>query len=274
MVCERTRKSSWKRQETAQYWGTVPPPAWLPQLRLGIGRGSGSAAPAMTCGTRAFFRVAPHYNHEDEAPMNVQPRVQMDKDAFLAWVQGREGRFELVERRVVVMVGGSKTHALIASQLMRALWARIDATKWVVLGSDLAVDVGPDSLHYPDAIVDCIGGQRALVATAPVLIAEVLSPSSAMLDLGDKAAEYLRLAEPRDLSRSVAGRDQGVGLCEGVRAASRTRADPRGGCDDQRSGARDRPSTGGDLSRGRVRRSAMQDGRLVAVAAIDEISDG
>jgi len=125
--------------------------------------------------------------------MNVQPRVPMDKEAFLAWAQGREGRFELVERRVVMMVGGSKTHALIASQLMRALWARIDVTKWVVLGSDLAVDVGPDSLRYPDAIVDGIGGQRALVATAPVLIAEVLSPSSATLDLGDKAAEYLRL---------------------------------------------------------------------------------
>jgi len=125
--------------------------------------------------------------------MNVQPRVPMDKDTFLAWAQGREGRFELVERRVVMMVGGSKTHALIASQLMRALWARIDVTKWVVLGSDLAVDVGPDSLRYPHAIVDCIGGQRAVVATAPVLIAEVLSPSSATLDLGDKAAEYLRL---------------------------------------------------------------------------------
>jgi Uma2 family endonuclease len=123
--------------------------------------------------------------------MNVQPRVPMDKDTFLAWAQGREGRFELVERRVVMMVGGSKTHALIASQLMRALWARIDVTKCVVLG--LAVDVGPDSLRYPDAIVDSIGGQRALVATAPVLIAEVLSPSSATLDLGDKAAEYLRL---------------------------------------------------------------------------------
>jgi Uma2 family endonuclease len=32
-----------------------------------------------------------------------------------------------------------------------------------------------------------------LTATAPALIAEVLSPSSATLDLGDKAAEYLRL---------------------------------------------------------------------------------
>jgi Uma2 family endonuclease len=33
-----------------------------------------------------------------------------------------------------------------------------------------------------------------LTATAPVLIAEITSPSSATFDLGDKSAEYLRLA--------------------------------------------------------------------------------
>jgi hypothetical protein len=27
--------------------------------------------------------------------MNVQTHIHMDKTAFLAWVQGREGRFEL-----------------------------------------------------------------------------------------------------------------------------------------------------------------------------------
>jgi Uma2 family endonuclease len=126
--------------------------------------------------------------------MNVQPQLQMDKAAFLAWAQGREGRFELAERRVVMMVGGSKAHALVASKLVRALWARLDLEKWIVLGSDLAVDVGPGSLRYPDAIVDSVGGPGGdLTATAPVLIAEVVSPSSATLDLGDKAAEYLRL---------------------------------------------------------------------------------
>ena len=51
--------------------------------------------------------------------MNVQAHLQMDKAAFLAWAQEHEGRFELVERRVVMMTGGSKAHALIASNLAR-----------------------------------------------------------------------------------------------------------------------------------------------------------
>ena len=37
------------------------------------------------------------------------------------------------------------------------------------------------------------GGANDHVATAPVLLAEVLSPSTAEIDLGDKAAEYLQL---------------------------------------------------------------------------------
>ena len=73
--------------------------------------------------------------------MNIQQPTYMDKAAFLAWAQGREGRYELVEHCVVMMGGGSKTHALIASRLSRALWGRLDLKKWVILGSDLAVDV-------------------------------------------------------------------------------------------------------------------------------------
>ena len=38
-----------------------------------------------------------------EADMNIQQPTYMDKSAFLAWAQGREGRFELAEGRVVMM---------------------------------------------------------------------------------------------------------------------------------------------------------------------------
>ena len=125
--------------------------------------------------------------------MNIQHPNYMDKAAFFAWAEGREGRFELVEHRVVMMAGGSKLHALIASRLVRALWARLDLKKWVVLGSNLAIDVGPGSVRFPDAIVDPIGNNAAQEATAPALVAEVLSPSSVLIDLNDKAAEYMRL---------------------------------------------------------------------------------
>jgi Uma2 family endonuclease len=59
---------------------------------------------------------------------------------------------------------------------------------------EFGVNLEPDSVRFPDVIVD-IAGQTAkdLTARGPVLIAEILSPASERVDLGDKSAQYLRL---------------------------------------------------------------------------------
>jgi len=126
--------------------------------------------------------------------MNVQLPVHMDKAAFLAWVQGLEGRYELANGRVVMMVGASRAHALIVRNLLALLQGQLDSQLWTVL-ADFGIDAGPETLRYPDVIVERAGGSaRDYTTTAPALVAEVLSPSTAKVDLGDKAAEYLRLS--------------------------------------------------------------------------------
>jgi Uma2 family endonuclease len=125
--------------------------------------------------------------------MNVQPGLQMDKAAFLAWVEGREGRYELARGRVLMMTGGTRWHGLVVGNLFEVLRARLDRKRWAVL-TEFGVDVGARTVRYPGVVVDQPGGDgRDLTAKAPVLVAEVLSPSTATIDLGDKAAEYLRL---------------------------------------------------------------------------------
>jgi hypothetical protein len=42
---------------------------------------------------------------EREAAMNVQLPLHMEKEAFLAWAEGREGRYELDCGRVIMMTG-------------------------------------------------------------------------------------------------------------------------------------------------------------------------
>jgi Uma2 family endonuclease len=118
----------------------------------------------------------------------------MDKAAFLAWVEGREERYELAEGRVLMMTGGSRAHAQIVANLFRALDSRLDPDRWTIL-SDFGVDVGPMTIRFPDIVVDpASGAPRDLTANAPVLAVEVLSPSSERLDLGDKASEYLNVS--------------------------------------------------------------------------------
>jgi Uma2 family endonuclease len=127
--------------------------------------------------------------------MNVQPNLQMDKPTFLAWVQGREERYELAGGRVVMMTGGTIWHALIVSNLMEQLKARLDRKRWRVV-TELGVDAGPGTIRYPDiAVIEFPGSAKGRDQTikTPVLVAEVLSPSTMKTDFGDKAAEYLRL---------------------------------------------------------------------------------
>jgi hypothetical protein len=45
--------------------------------------------------------------------MNVQTNLRMDKPTFLAWVQEREGRYELDDGHVVMMTGGTRGHGRI-----------------------------------------------------------------------------------------------------------------------------------------------------------------
>jgi Uma2 family endonuclease len=126
--------------------------------------------------------------------MNVQPNLRMDKEMFLAWLQEREERYELVGGRVMMMTGGSRGHGIITRRLAAALEKRLDPNRWTVLTSDFGVDLGPETVRYPDVVVDVATGLlKDLTATAPILVAEVLSPSSVSNDLGDKASEYLQL---------------------------------------------------------------------------------
>ena len=122
---------------------------------------------------RREFR-ADGYPNENEARMNVQLPVRMDKTAFLDWVQGREERYELDRGRVIMMTGGSRGHWQIAFNLAKALDARLDPNRWAVL-PEFGVKLEPESVRFPDVIVD-VAGERSkdLTATAPTLIAEVL----------------------------------------------------------------------------------------------------
>jgi Uma2 family endonuclease len=126
--------------------------------------------------------------------MNVQLDLRMEKSEFLAWVQAHEGRYELVERRVVMMTGGTRAHGTVVRRLANALERRLERHRWAVWTSDFGVDIGPDTVRYPDVVVDVADGRdQDLTATSPLLVAEVLSPSSITHDLREKAVEYVRL---------------------------------------------------------------------------------
>lgn len=123
--------------------------------------------------------------------MNAELPVNINKTEFLAWVQTRERkRYELVNGSVVKAEQNTRGHARVTGNLLFARDRRLDRKRWDVLQS-FGLETGPLTIRDPDVLVDRGGAGGDLTANAPVLLAEVLSPSSVTADLGDKLAEYL-----------------------------------------------------------------------------------
>jgi len=116
-------------------------------------------------------------------------------DEYFALERASERRFEYRDGEIVCMSGGSRQHAAITRNVVHHLVRKL-GRECQAFGSDLAI-CPPAGLpyRYPDASVVCgeprfrpINGLDAL--ENPVLIVEVLSPSSADYDRGTKFEEY------------------------------------------------------------------------------------
>jgi Uma2 family endonuclease len=138
--------------------------------------------------------------------MNIQPNLRMSKAAFIEWSAGEEERCELVGGRVVMMPRPSLAHGMIIMNLAQLLRAQLDPKQWVVV-AEFGADTGPETLRYPDVVVDrAAGSRKRYVANVPILLAEVLSPSSVETDLGDKPVEYMQI--PSLLAYIVLSQDE------------------------------------------------------------------
>ena len=122
--------------------------------------------------------------------MNFAVRRGMTLEEFLAWDEGQEGRWEFDGFEPVAMVGGTSAHSGITINLLIALGTRLRGGQCNVYNDSLRVNVA-GSIRYPDATVGCtklpLGAQQVI---DPVVVFEVLSPTTASIDLIVKPAEY------------------------------------------------------------------------------------
>ena len=125
--------------------------------------------------------------------MNVQPAATapLTPDDFLRWNEGREGKREFVEGRIIeMMVGVSRNHAKLALRLGSLLLNALEGRGYDLTSADFGVRTSL-GVRYPDLMVERSGGAgEDLSASEPLLLVEILSPSSYAVDFGPKAAEY------------------------------------------------------------------------------------
>ena len=121
----------------------------------------------------------------------------MTLDEFVAWEERQELRYEFDGIATRAMTGGAVAHSSIQTNLIAALRVALRGKRCRAFGSELKIRTA-SSIRYPDAMIVCgRADPNSTFAPEPTVIFEILSPSSARLDLGAKNAEYQTLASLR-----------------------------------------------------------------------------
>lgn len=129
-----------------------------------------------------------------------QPIPRMSLDEFTEWVLTQDRKFEYYKGEVFdvyAMAGAKANHNLVAINVASALHGHLKGKQCQAFVADMMVRVEADDVgYYPDVMVTCSPEDRARQSfkTDPLLIVEVLSPSTAAYDRGKKFASYRKIA--------------------------------------------------------------------------------
>lgn len=126
----------------------------------------------------------------------------MSVEEFLAWDDGTDTRYQLFDGRPVAMAPAGRAHSVIAGRLARAVGNALVGKP----GCEVFPEIGirsasrPRTLYVADFAVSC---SDALTGPGeiqqPVLIVEVLSPSTEATDRKRKLGDYRRLPSVQEI---------------------------------------------------------------------------
>jgi Uma2 family endonuclease len=140
--------------------------------------------------------------HEAMGTLNQIPFPVFTFEEYLAKNERSSEKLEYLHGTVFAMAGGSQFHNAIGVNCIVALSNRLLGGECRVMSSDQMVSTpAQEAAFYPDLMVIC--GERLLprseAITSPVVVVEVLSPSTRAFDLSEKLKQYKRIASLRHI---------------------------------------------------------------------------
>ena len=124
--------------------------------------------------------------------------MHMSEAKYLALEANSEFKHEYRDGRVYAMTGGSVRHGVITANISTQFNVQLAQRDCTVTSPDVRVHIASKGTYrYPDVTVFC--GDPAYVEdrtdtiTNPVVLVEVVSPSSALRDYNEKLEEYIQI---------------------------------------------------------------------------------
>jgi len=109
-------------------------------------------------------------------------------------------KHEYVDGRVFAMTGANRRHNIIAGNIFTTLHSFLEGTPCRPYMEAMKARVkSANCFYYPDVMVACDNSDdESLYTEEPVLIVEVLSPSTAAVDRREKLINYIKLPTLRE----------------------------------------------------------------------------
>jgi Uma2 family endonuclease len=117
------------------------------------------------------------------------------EDEYLCLEEQAAIKHEYVDGNIFAMSGSSEAHNLITVNIISLLHLHLHGTPCRVFSSDMKVRIeSAKSYYYPDVMVSCEPYEaKSVFKSNPVLLVEVLSPSTAPIDKREKMIAYTKI---------------------------------------------------------------------------------
>lgn len=128
------------------------------------------------------------------------PIRKMSLQEFIEWENNQPDRNEYYGGEVFAMVGGRRTHGCVVANLMRHLGNHLAGSRCRVFSESMKVQIADEAILYPDVFVTCDPADLSteMIFRAPIVVIEVLSPTTQAYDRSQKFALYRRLPSLRE----------------------------------------------------------------------------
>lgn len=128
--------------------------------------------------------------------MATDPKQRLAIQEYLAHERQAETKSDYLDGEMFAMAGASREHNLVCGDIFGSLLVQLRGSGCEVYTSEMRVRTPDDLLTYPDVVVACgellFDGSEIDTLLNPILIAEVLSPSTEAYDRLTKLEHYRR----------------------------------------------------------------------------------
>jgi len=127
----------------------------------------------------------------------------MNAQDYLAWEDTQLDKHEFVNGEIVDMAGAEERHVVVSMNVAFALRQHLSGTPCRAYMAEMKLWCATqDSYFYPDVMVTCSAADHAnsKIKHEPLLLVEVLSPSTAAYDRGAKFAHYRQIESLQELA--------------------------------------------------------------------------